>query len=207
MVATKRRATIFLAISLLACANQLNAQQSKVQFDSTALATTFTTLNSAATLDSVDTPVREILGSLGQKYNLQFDTQSVQNAINTYVTHDAKGTIGESLVDLLGQIHCTYTIRPDGVIAIAQQTTTRSTRSTRSSRALSSRQRISTMEQYIEELIKQYDKDKDGKLSASEMEKVRSQPPQSADSNQDGLWDAKELLQYYDRGNSRSSGR
>ena len=206
MVAIKRRTKIslavtILAVSLLAFTNQLNAQQTKVQFDSTALATTFTTLNSAATLDSVDTPVREILGSLGQKYNLQFDTQSVQNAINTYVTHDAKGTIGESLVDLLGQIQCSYTIRPDGVIAIEQQTATRSTRSTRSSRS------SSRMEQYIDELIKQYDKDKDGKLSASEMEKVRSQPPQSADSNQDGLWDAKELLQYYDRGNSRSSGR
>lgn len=201
MVATKRRATIFLAISLLACANQLNAQQSKVQFDSTALATTFTTLNSAATLDSVNTPVRDILGSLGQKYSLQFDTQRVQQAINTYVTHEAKGTIGESLVDLLGQIQCTYAIRPDGVIAIEQQTATRSTRSTRSSRS------SSRMEQYVDELIKHYDKDNDGKLSSSEMEKMRSQPPQSADNNQDGLWDAKELLQYYDRGNSRSSGR
>ena len=175
-----------------------SAQDRIGQFDSTALATTVTTLNSSAMFDSVDSPVSETLDALTKRYLLVFDTKSVERQIGKSVTQKSKNTIGQSLVELLGQINCTYSIRPDGVIVVQPNPRTTSR---------PQRQTGSRMQQYVNELIQQYDKDNDKKLSNIELESMRLRPPASTDINRDGFLEAVELLNYYDRGSSSSNSR
>ena len=79
----------------------------------------------------------------------------------------------------------------------------RSSRS--SSSSSSSRSSANRMEQYVSELIQQYDKNNDKQLDKKEIEAMRRKPPESADRNKDGKLSHSEMLAYYDRSSSTSS--
>ena len=89
-------------------------------FDGKALLRTAKALSLPANVDLRDLTAQQAIDQFGKTHKLTINIDSAGAAISEPVTLKSSATVGEILLELLGQIKCDFSIRPNGEIVVSK---------------------------------------------------------------------------------------